>query len=69
MIRLKLTMEDDLGRTIEISQEYLGELGGRNLNEIEDLISEVKESSMRQSESELLELNSGLFREKKKKRA
>ena len=69
MIRLKLTMEDSLGRKIEVEQSYVGELVGRDLNEIEDLISKVKSESMLASEGELLRLNSEHFRVKKKKRA
>lgn len=57
MIKVKIVLEDDLGKSIEVKREYAGELAGRNLDEIESLISTIQAETMGESELSLLELN------------
>lgn len=57
MIAVKIVIEDELGKKIEVNRSYIGELVGKNLDEIESLISEIQAETMAASELSLLELN------------
>jgi len=57
MIKVKLVIEDDLGQSVEVNEEYVGKLAGRNLDEIESLISAIQAKTMAASELSLLGLN------------
>ena len=57
MIKIKFTMVDDEGKTIEIEREYEGKLLERGLDEAESLICEIEADLMPESEKLLLELN------------
>ena len=57
MIQVKIVIEDELGKKIEVNRSYNGELVGKNLDEIESLISGIQAETMAASELSLLELN------------
>jgi hypothetical protein len=65
MIAVKIVIEDELGKKIEVNRSYNGELVGKNLDEIESLISEIQAETMAASELSLLELNQSEAAKKK----
>lgn len=54
-------MEDSTGNQIEVIREYVGELTGKNLDEIEQFVCQVKTETMEASELSLLDLNQEEF--------
>jgi hypothetical protein len=65
MIRVKIEMEDEEGHQIEVYREYTGSLTGKNLDEIEHFVCQVKAETMEASELSLLNLNQELYSKKK----
>lgn len=57
MIKVSINFIDSEGFESAITREYEGSLVGRNLNEIESFISNVKIDALQASETALLSLN------------
>lgn len=65
MIKAKLILSDEKGNEIEVTKEYTGKLTGKDLDEIETFMSELKTGTLSSSELSLLELNQEYFAKKK----
>jgi hypothetical protein len=65
MITVKVSIIDEQGQSVAVERQYVGELAGKNLDEIESFISQVKTDTMQASELALLDLNQSAATKKK----
>lgn len=65
MITVKIQIVDSAGSTVEVENSYEGFLLDRNLDEVESLMCNIKQTSIASSEEALLYLNQSDFTKKK----